>query len=122
MRKSISLILFLLFFNSLKAEDYYFKGVRIPLKKYADHALISRDCNDCMAKVALKEILPLDKAGPSKIGSPGAKLCLSLEGAKYEIFDSKFGQQGFCLFIDGSYVDVDGLMYFSEISNKKKLD
>ncbi len=122
MSKNLPVILFILFFNNLKAEDYFFKGVRIPLKKYAKHALISSDCDDCMAKKALKEVIPLDKLGLSKIGSPAAKLCLSIEGAKYEIFDSRFGQQGFCLFPDGSYVDVDGIMYFSELSNKHELD
>tara|TARA_B100000925_G_scaffold290088_1_gene274468 strand:+ start:8202 stop:8573 length:372 start_codon:yes stop_codon:yes gene_type:complete len=122
MLKNIFTILLLLSLSNLYAEDYFFKGVRVPLDKHGDYALISKECVNCMAKRALKEITPMENYGIMAIGAPGAKLCMSIEGAKYEIFDSKLGQQGFCLFSDGSYVDTDGLMYFSDPSNKKKID
>lgn len=122
MLKSTLTIIFILSFSNLYGEEYFFKGVRVPLKKHGDYALVSKECVNCMAKKALEEITPMENYGTMAVGAPGAKLCMSIVGAKYEIFDSKLGQQGFCLFSDGSYVDTDGLMFFSDPLNKKKLD
>jgi hypothetical protein len=112
------LIIFFILLNNLNAEDFFFNGTLIPTKEYDGHALISSNCIECMAKKALREIKSLKDVGDIGIGSPGAKLCQSIKNSKFRIFESVNGQQGFCLFPDGSYVDTAGLFHFSELNKK----
>ena len=114
------LIIFFILIKFSYAEDFFFKGNHVPTQEYGGHALISIDCEKCMAKKALKNVVSLKDPGDIGIGSPGAKLCQSISKAKFRIFESVNGQQGFCLFPDGSYVDTAGLFHFSELKNNKK--
>jgi len=91
----------------------------MPVVSYKKYALLSPGCISCLAKSTLSYLILPKDLGDSEVGTPGGKLCLSLPNARLAVFESNFGQQGFCVFKDSSYVDTGGLFYFANKNTKK---
>ena len=112
-------IVFYLFSTTLFAQQFFFRGKFIPTENYQDVAWISPNCVSCEAKKVLSFVkIPKDQ-GPSHIGTPGSKVCMSLPDTKVAIFKSKAGEQGFCVFKDSSYIDTGGLFFFARKNTSK---